>query len=61
MLKINSTKWSLDNRIYGSNDQNSDFDDLNFDGEERFISRRQLYGINDNIEFRLISGLSVDV
>ena len=39
-LKVGSIKGSLDDRRYKSNHQNSDFDDLPFDGDKRLISRR---------------------
>ena len=48
-LSIRPTRV-LNNRIYESNPQNADFNDLMFDGDERLIDRRQLYCINnDNI------------
>ena len=40
MLNISSIKLYFDNRIYESNPQNSNFDDLRFDGDERLIARR---------------------
>ena len=36
-LKVSSIERSFDKRIYESNPQNSDFDDLSFDGDERLI------------------------
>ena len=50
---------SLDNRIYQSNHQNDDFGSLPFDGDERLISRLQLYHINYIIVFSYLNGLSV--
>ena len=47
--------------MYVSNPQNSGFYDLPFDGDERLITRRQIYRINDNIKERLNNGLIVDV
>ena len=41
MLKVSSMVRSLDNRRYEGNPQNADFDDLNFDGNERLIARRR--------------------
>ena len=38
-LKVNSIKRLLDNIIYESNPQNTDFDDLPFDGDEGWIAR----------------------
>ena len=55
-LKVNTIKILLDIRIYKSSPGNADFDDLPFDGDERLITRRQLYHINDNIIFRLVNG-----
>ena len=61
MLKISSIELQLDNRIYKSNPQNAYFDDLPFDGDEKLISRRRIYGINDDIVFMLNNGLIVYV
>ena len=60
-LKVSLTKQCFDNRIYEGNTQNYDFNDLSFDGDERLITRRQLYRINGNIIFRLNNGSSVDI
>ena len=60
-MKVNLIEPLLDNIICKSNPQNSDFGDLHFGGDERLISRQWLYSINDDIEFRLIIGLSVYV
>ena len=49
----------LHNRIYKGNIQNSDFEYLPFDGDERFISRQRTYFINDDIVFRLNNGSRV--
>ena len=38
MLKVSSIGRSFDNRMYESNHQNSDFDDLPFDGDQMLIS-----------------------
>ena len=46
-LKVSLTKQLLDNRRYEINHQVADFDDLNFDGDGRLISRGRLYLIND--------------
>ena len=44
-----------------SNPQNSDLDDLCFDGDQRLITRKLIYRINNNIVERLNNGLTVDV
>ena len=61
ILKVSLTKQSLDNRIYEINHQDADFDDLNFDGDERLIARGRLYLINDIFLFSWINGLSAYV
>ena len=58
-LKVSSIERSFDKRIYESNPQNSDFDDLSFDGDERLITRRKIYRINDDVVFSLKNGSSV--
>ena len=58
-FKVSLIEWSLDNRKYESNHQNTNFDDLTFDGDERLIARKRLYCKNDNIAFGQINGLSV--
>ena len=55
------TKIVFDNRIYESNPQNYDFDDLPFDDDEMLIPRWQIYRINDDILFKLNIGPGVDV
>ena len=52
-LKVSSIQKLFDNRIYESNHQNDDSDDLPFDGYERLITRQRLYCIHDNIVFKL--------
>ena len=52
-MKVNSIKWSFDNRIYESNHQNDDFDDLPFDGDEILITGQPICNINDDNIFRL--------
>ena len=47
--------------MHESNPLNYDFDDLNFDGDEKLITRRRLHCINDNIVFRLNNGPNIDV
>ena len=47
--------------MYKSNPQNSNFNDLPFDGDERLITKRQIYHINDNIAETLNNGLIVDI
>ena len=47
--------------MYKSNPQNSDFDDLPFDGDERLSTIFQINIINDDIIERLNNGLLVDV
>ena len=61
MLKVGLIEWLSDKWIYVSNPQNADFGDLNFDGNERLISRRKLYCINDDIVERLNNGSIVYV
>ena len=56
MLKISSTKQSLDNIRYESNPHYADFGDFSFDGDERLITIRQLYFINEKIVFSYING-----
>ena len=48
-FKVGSIKRSFDNLKCGSNPQNADFGDLPFDYDQRLITRRLLYCINDNI------------
>ena len=59
MLKVSLIGWSFDNRGYESNNWNTYFNDLPFDGDERFIDVQQLYHIHDNIIFMYINGSSV--
>ena len=47
--------------MYVSNPGNANFYDFPFDGDERFITRRQIYRVNDDISERLTNGLIVDV
>ena len=44
-----------------SNPPNANFGDLPFDGDQRFITRRQIYCINEYIVEILNNGLIVDV
>ena len=60
-LKFGMIGRYLHNIIYKSNPQDTDFDDLPFDGVERFTARRQIYCINDDIIFRLNNGLSISI
>ena len=60
-LKVSLIKLSLDNIIYKSNPWNADFYDLPFGGGERFIVRRLIYRINDDIIFRFNNGSIVYV
>ena len=60
-FKVILTKIVFDNRIYESNPQNYDFDDLPFDDDEMLIPRWQIYRINDDILFKLNIGPGVDV
>ena len=39
MLKVSLTKQSLYNRKYKGSHRNANFDDLPFDGDDRFIAR----------------------
>ena len=54
-------KKSFETRIYESNPRNDNLNDFTFYGDERLITRRQLYFINYNIIFRLNNVLSVYV
>ena len=56
-LKVSLIEWSSDNIIYEINPRNTNVDDLSFNGDERLIARRKIYGINDDIVFRLNDGL----
>ena len=47
--------------MYESNPINADFDDLPFDCDERLITRRRIYCMNDDIVERLNNGSIVDV
>ena len=47
--------------MYVSNPQNSDFNDLTFDGDQRLITGRQIYFVNDDIVERLNNGFIVDI
>ena len=47
--------------MYVRNPWNANFDDLNFDGDQRLINRRQIYRINDDIVEILNNGPIVDV
>ena len=60
-FNVSSIKQSFDNRIYESNTQNAYLYDLPFGGDERLITRKQLYNINDNIDLRLNNSLSIDI
>ena len=44
-----------------SNHQNSDFNDLHFDGDQRLITRVRMYSINDDIVESLNNGSIVDI
>ena len=57
--KVSFIEGSLDNIIYKSNTQNSNSNELPFDGDERFIDKKILYCINIIIIFRLINGLNI--
>ena len=60
-LKVGSIETSLDNLMCVSNPRNSTFDELRFHGDERLITRRLMYHINDDILERLNNGLFVGV
>ena len=47
--------------MYEINPQNSDFDDLTFDGDERLITRWRIFFINDDIVLRLNNGSIDDI
>ena len=48
-LIFSSIKLLFDNWMYKINPQNDDFNDFYFDGDDRFITRQQIYHINDDI------------
>ena len=60
-LRVSSIKILFDKWMYESSHQNSKFDDLAFDGDERLITRWRIYRINDDIIERLNNGLIDDV
>ena len=47
--------------MYVSNTQNADFDDSPFYGDQKLITGRQIYRINDDIVKCLNNGSIVDV
>ena len=51
----------FDNVIYESNPQNVDFDDLPFNDDESWITRRNIFCINDDSIFKLNNGWSDDI
>ena len=55
-LKVSSTEQYFDNRMYESYPQNDDFFALSFDGDQRLISWRRIYSVNDDIVFCLNNG-----
>ena len=61
MLKVSSTKQSFNEWIYISNHLNSDLDDLPFDVDQKLITRKLIYLINDDILESLNNGSIVDV
>ena len=46
--------------MYESNPQNANFNNLPFDDDEMLITRRGIYGINDDIVKRLNNGSIID-
>ena len=60
-LNISSIKRSFENLMYESNPQNYNFNDLPFDGDERLITRLQIYCLNDIVVEMLNNSLIVDV
>ena len=48
-LRVSPIKWSFDNWMYVSNNQNANFYVLTFDDDQRLITIRLIYGINDDI------------
>ena len=52
-LKVSLIKKIFDNRIYESNPQNIDFENLPFDVDKRLITRLLLYCIDYDIIFKL--------
>ena len=47
--------------MYVSNPWNANFDDLPFNGDERLVTKQQIYRINDDIIKRLNNGSIVYV
>ena len=58
-LKVGSIERSFDNIVYEINPLNADICDFPFDGDERLFIRRRIFGINDDIVFRLNNCVSV--
>ena len=47
--------------MYEINPQNANFDYLTFDGDEKLITRRPIYCMNDDIVFRFNNSLIFDL
>ena len=55
-LKVSSVEWSLGNKIYKSNHQNADLDDLPWNGDERLIAIWPIDSINGDVVFISYNG-----
>ena len=60
-LKVSLIKKSFHNRIYENNPLNSNSNYLHCYGDQRFITRRLIYPINDYIVEMLNNGWIVEV
>ena len=60
-LKVALIKLLFDNLIYVGHPQNTNFDYLPFDGDERFITIQWIYRINGDILEIFNNGSIVDV
>ena len=58
--KVSLTKQYCDNRMYVINPRNFNIDDLSSYGDQRLITRQQIYHVDDDISERFNSGSIVD-
>ena len=61
MLKFSSIEIPFDNLMCVSKPRRSDFNDLPFDGDQRWVPRRRIYCINYDIVERLNNGFIIYV
>ena len=61
MLNVGSIWQSFDNLLYESNTINASFIDLPFDGDERLITKWQIYFINGDVIEWLNNGSIIDL